>query len=58
MAHHYQLGWLLCVAGAISHTTAGSDYQLITAVSCRRYGTFHCCLSQLDQILTRLVQAT
>jgi len=28
--------------GAISQTTAGLDYQLITTTCCRKHGTFHC----------------
>jgi len=43
---------------AISHTIAGLNYQLITTISCRKHGIFHCCLSLLDQVLNWLVQAT
>jgi len=33
---HYRVS-----TGAVSHTTAGLDYQLITTISCRKHGTFH-----------------
>ena len=44
-------------SNAISHTTAGLYYLLITTISCRKHGTYHCHLSLLDQVLTWQVQA-
>jgi len=40
-------------AGAVSHTTVGLDYQLITTTCSRKHDTFHCHSSLLDQVLTR-----
>ena len=69
LAHHYQHGCLLCtcwiwsvprctIAGAISHTTAGLDYELIAVTFCRKHGTFHHHSSVLNQVLNRPVWST
>jgi len=50
--------WVPRHTGAISHSTAGLDYQLITTTSCREDSTFHCHSSSLDQVLTWPVQMT